>query len=106
MAELATATSQGADQQESSYYKPPEVVKLPQGGDKFCATGKTLAINLVTGTRLMIKGLTLSLTAKCCVCSILRDFCKRDITASGVDHELGRLIINLLVFNTKVWRLA
>jgi hypothetical protein len=50
MAEPATATSQGTDKQESSYYKPPAAVTLPKGGGAIKGMGEKFAANPVTGT--------------------------------------------------------
>jgi hypothetical protein len=50
MAELSTATHQGADQKESSYYQPPAAVELPKGGGAIRGMGEKFSVNPVTGT--------------------------------------------------------
>ena len=50
MAEPATASPQGAGQQQSSYYQPPAAVELPKGGGAIRGIGEKFAANPVTGT--------------------------------------------------------
>ena len=50
MAEPATASPQGAGQQQSSYYQPPAAVELPKGGGAIRGIGEKFAVNPVTGT--------------------------------------------------------